>query len=249
MTLDFGTLSGGLRHATADEVHLNYGGELTISAGHLEGDLAQSQYDANGQVSAHAHDTTLTADSLHANGLSHLGFSERATLTRRPFTIKAQTIEFQPTGLTASDANITTAKPGDNPDIELRVGLMTVKPDQKPGQPDTGRERVGLHERFAVRAAQSHLHPAPLRDDHRRRGRRPGPAAAAAPVARLLAPLRRLRLLRQQREAWPVPPALQPAPAAALLPANPSLQFADAVRRPGNTPRKSAADPPARAPA
>ena len=64
MTLNFGTLSGGLSNAVADDVHLDYAGELTVRAAHLEGDLNHSRYTATGGVRAHAHDTTVSADSL-----------------------------------------------------------------------------------------------------------------------------------------------------------------------------------------
>ena len=144
VTLDYGALSGDTQHASADHVRLDYGGELLVTAAHLQGDIARSVYDAVGNVYAHAHDTTLRAERLHADGLDRLGFSEHTTLTRRPFTVRARAIRFDPVGLTADDANVTTADPGDKPDIELRVGRMTVRPDSKPGQPDTGRERVGF---------------------------------------------------------------------------------------------------------
>ena len=145
VTLNFGSVSGGFHQVHAEGVHLNYGGELTVDAARLDGKPYQSQYQATGGVRAHANDTTLTSDSLYVDGLSRLGFSEGAMLTRRPFTLRANRIDFQPNGLTAMRANVTTAKPQDKPDIELRVGTLTVTPEQKAGKP-TGRQHVVLHD-------------------------------------------------------------------------------------------------------
>ena len=146
VTLDLGTFSGGPSHTSADHVHLDYGGELTVNAAHLEGAPAQSTYDAIGQVYAHAHDTTLRAGRLHVDGLNRLGFSEDALLVRRPFTIHAPRIDFQTDKLVATHASVTTARPEDKPDIELRVGTLTVTPEQKMGEPPTGRQHVGLRD-------------------------------------------------------------------------------------------------------
>jgi len=130
---------------SADRVSLNYGDELTVDAAHLEGDPFRSRYDVTGGVRAHAHDTSLTADRLHFEGLERFGLTEQVMLTRRPFTVRARRIEFQPTGLTATRASVTTARPQDKPDIELRVSTLTVTPEQTAGR-ETGRQRVILRD-------------------------------------------------------------------------------------------------------
>ncbi len=144
VSLTWSHLQGGFDNVTADTVHLDYGGKLTVDAPHLQGDLIGSRYDATGGVRVHANDTTLTADRLHVDGLQRLAFSQGAVLARRPFVVKAPDIQFQPGQLTATRANVTTARPGDSPDIELRISHLTVRPVQDMDGAATGRDHVRM---------------------------------------------------------------------------------------------------------
>ena len=59
--------------------------------------------------------------------------------------IRARTIQFEPLEITASHASLTTALPQDNPDFEVRSPSITITPEDKPGQPATGRQKAVLH--------------------------------------------------------------------------------------------------------
>jgi hypothetical protein len=144
VTLHFGHLQGGTQNALADAVSLDYGGELTLDASQLQGDLDDSRFDATGGVRVHANDTTLNTQSLHVDGPKQLAVANGAILTRRPFVIKAPLIQFQTNHLTATNANITTAPPGERPDIELRVSRLTLTPVLDKQGVATGRDHAEM---------------------------------------------------------------------------------------------------------
>src|SRR5579875_1530670 len=120
VTLNFGSLTGGYEDATATDITVTYGGDLTVQADRLHGNLLQQNYLAAGHVRIHDADTTLTAGSLQFQGQENEGIAADAVLVRRPFTVRAVQIGITASTLDAKQGSFTTAPPGTRPDLEAR---------------------------------------------------------------------------------------------------------------------------------
>lgn len=138
----------------AETVHLDYGGMLTVTAPQMTGNPAGSVYDFTGGVHAHANDTTLHSESLLFQGAKkppsgqvetpQTITAQHALLYQRPFTLRAPQITFQPDLTTATHASLTTANPGDKPDIEMRAGTLYATPLRNRQGVLTGRQHLDM---------------------------------------------------------------------------------------------------------
>jgi hypothetical protein len=133
VTLTFDLISGGEDDATVLNPFLTYGGELTLRADTMKGNLYRQQYQALGNVRVHDIDTTLTAHTLDYDGIKDHGVASEAFLNRKPFTVRAPVMDLTPDAITAYRARVTTAPPDTTPDLEARVGDLTLHPLQHNG--------------------------------------------------------------------------------------------------------------------
>ncbi len=134
IALGFGHFSGTPDHAIVQEPRLSYGGELTLRADGLTGNLLRQQYDLTGSVRAHEADTTLTAESLHFDGLANQGLALRALLTQRPYTVRARQIAVTASEIVAQQAEFTTAPPNVRPDLDVRAQSLSLFPARRHGE-------------------------------------------------------------------------------------------------------------------
>lgn len=134
VSLDYGTFSGSLDRAVVQGGTLTYGGELTLHAGTLQGDLLHQQYDATGGVRVHEADTTLISRSLHLSGRQGVGKAEAALLTQKPYTVRAAQIDLTSTSVVAHEADATTAPPQKRSDLDLRAQTISLFPQRHHGE-------------------------------------------------------------------------------------------------------------------
>ena len=134
VSLDYGTFAGSLDQAVVQGGTLTYGGELTLHAGTLQGDLLHQQYDATGGVRVHEADTTLISRSLHLSGRQGVGKAEAALLTQKPYTVRAAQIDLTSTSVVAHEADATTAPPQKRSDLDLRAQTISLFPQRHHGE-------------------------------------------------------------------------------------------------------------------
>ena len=131
--LDFERKSGSLNHPHFDGPRLTYGGELTLSAGQADADLAAGTYDLRGHVRIHETDTTLKAQEVTFNGRASGGVATDAEVDRAYFTIRAPRIEGTPELLTAYGGDFTTVPNGGPADFYLRSQTITLDAQKRRG--------------------------------------------------------------------------------------------------------------------
>lgn len=134
VSLDYGHFAGSLDQAVVQGGTLTYGGELTLRAGMLQGDLLHQQYDATGGVRVHEADTTLISRSLHLSGKQGVGTAQAALLTQKPYTVRAAQIDLTPSSVVAHEADATTAPPEKRPDLDLRAQTISLFPQRHHGE-------------------------------------------------------------------------------------------------------------------
>lgn len=134
VSLDYGTFSGSLDQVVVQGGTLTYGGELTLRANTIQGDLLHQQYDATGNVRVHEADTTLIAGRLHGDGRLGTGMAETSVLTQKPYTVRAARIDLAANSLVAHEAFATTAPPGKRSDLDLRAQTISLFPQRHHGE-------------------------------------------------------------------------------------------------------------------
>ncbi len=134
VSLEYGTFAGSLSQAVVQGGTLTYGGELTLRAGTLTGDLLHQQYNATGGVRVHDADTTLISRSLHLNGKQGIGHAEAALLTQKPYTVRAARIDLTANSVIAQEADATTAPPQKRADLDLRAQTISLFPQRHHGE-------------------------------------------------------------------------------------------------------------------
>ncbi len=134
VSLDYGHFAGSLNQAVVQGGTLTYGGELTLHADMLQGDLLHQQYDARGRVRVHDADTTLISRSLHLNGRQGVGRAEAVLLTQKPYTVRAAQIDLTSSSIVAHEADATTAPPEKRPDLDLRAQTISLFPQRHHGE-------------------------------------------------------------------------------------------------------------------
>ena len=118
--------SGPANHPHLEAVHLTYGGELTLSAGQADADLAAGTYNLRGHVRIHETDTTLKAQEVTFNGRASSGVATDAEIDRSYFTIRAPRIAGTPELITAYGGDFTTVPNGGRADYYLRSQTITL---------------------------------------------------------------------------------------------------------------------------
>lgn len=134
VSLDYGTFAGSLDRAVVQGGTLTYGGELTLRAGMLQGDLLHQQYDATGGVRVHEADTTLVGSSLSLSGAQGAGRALDARLTQKPYTVRAAQIDLTAASVVAHEASATTAPPEKRSDLDLRAQTISLFPQRHHGE-------------------------------------------------------------------------------------------------------------------
>ncbi|MDQ2800137.1 MAG: hypothetical protein M3Y13_10895, partial [Armatimonadota bacterium] len=125
------SVSGPLNDPLFHGVRSVYGGEMTLQAGQVQGDLSGRKFQASGDVRLHEADTTLSAETLQFDRSTQFdkptqsGEATQATLARRPFTLRAEKLTFTPALVQADNADIATVPPDVSPDLDVRVGNLT----------------------------------------------------------------------------------------------------------------------------
>lgn len=131
--LDFEREAGPLNRPHFDGPRLTYGGELTLSAGQADADLAAGTYHLRGGVRIHETDTTLKAQEVTFNGRASGGVATDAEIDRAYFTIRAPRIEGTPELLTAYGGDFTTVPNGGPADFYLRSQTITLDSQKRRG--------------------------------------------------------------------------------------------------------------------
>ena len=128
-----GGSSGPPNHPHLEDVHLTYGGELTLSAGQADADRAAGTYDLRGHVRVHEADTTLNAQEVTFNERQSSGVATDASIYRSYFTIRAPRIEGTPEMITAYGGDFTTVPNGGPADFYLRSQTITLDSGKRRG--------------------------------------------------------------------------------------------------------------------
>lgn len=134
VSLDYSTFAGSLDQAVVQGGTLTYGGELTLHAGTLTGDLLHQNYAATGNVRVHEADTTLLSRSLTLSGAQGMGRADAALLTQQPYTVRAAQIDLTPNSVVAHDADATTAPPQKRSDLSVRAQTISLFPQRHHGE-------------------------------------------------------------------------------------------------------------------
>ena len=108
------------------DVHITYGGELTLDADKADADLAGKRYDLSGNVRAHETDTTLKAESLTLGGKDQSAEATKALLLRSYYSIRAPQITATPEKIVAYDGDFTTVPDGGRADYYLHAQTITL---------------------------------------------------------------------------------------------------------------------------
>ena len=125
--------SGSINHPHFDGPQLTYGGELTLSAGQADADLAAGTYDLRGYVRIHETDTTLQAQEVTFNGRASSGVATDAAIYRSYFTIRAPRIAGTPELITAYGGDFATVPNGGPADLYLRSQTITLDSGKRRG--------------------------------------------------------------------------------------------------------------------
>ncbi len=125
--------SGSISHPRFDTPLLTYGGELTLSAGQADADLAAGTYDLRDGVRIHETDTTLKAQQVTFNGRAASGVATNASIYRSYFTIRAPRIVGTPEIITAYGGDFTTVPNGGPADFYLRSQTITLDSGKRRG--------------------------------------------------------------------------------------------------------------------
>lgn len=128
VNLQFGSLSGSPDDALVISPVITYGGEMTVRADKLQGNLLKQSYAATGNVRVHETDTTLSADSLTYDAAKDHGSAAQALLVRKPFVVRAKQINLDPDLVTAFVGRFSTGPLGTPPDLEARFGDLSIVP-------------------------------------------------------------------------------------------------------------------------
>ncbi len=102
-----------LSHPQLKDVHITYGGELTLDADKADADLAGKRYDLSGNVRVHETDTTLRAESLTLGGKDQSAEATEALLLRSYYSIRAPRIAAIPEKIAAYDRGKIVTYDGD----------------------------------------------------------------------------------------------------------------------------------------
>ena len=126
MDITYGSASGPVNQPQLKDVHVTYGGELTLSADEADADLPAGKYDLRGNVRAHEADTTLTAQQVTFGGPHQEGVATNALLTRAYYSLRAPRIAGTPEKIVADNADFTTVPNGGPADYHFRAQTVTL---------------------------------------------------------------------------------------------------------------------------
>lgn len=118
--------SGSVNKPQLKDVHIIYGGELTLDADQANADLPAGMYDLQGNVRAHEADTTLKAQEVTFGGPQQEGIATNALLTRSYYSVRAPRIAGTPEKIVADNADFTTVPNGDPADYHFHAQTVTL---------------------------------------------------------------------------------------------------------------------------
>ena len=131
------SLSGPLDRPHIEGFHTVYGGEATLDADQVDGDLraGHEDYTLTGHIRIHEADTTLRAGEVTFNGNTQDALATDALVNQKMFTVRSARLEKRseqldgtPAQLIATDADVTTVPPGVKADFHLHAQAITLDP-------------------------------------------------------------------------------------------------------------------------
>ncbi len=146
---NFDSLSGPLSRPHITGFRTVYGGEATLDADQVDGDLraGHRDYTLSGHIRLHEADTTLHAGEVTFNGNTQEALATDALVNQKIFTVRSARLERepeQPDGtperLVATDADVFTVPPGVKADFHLHAQSITL--EQTAGLNSVKREGV-----------------------------------------------------------------------------------------------------------
>ncbi|MDQ2799071.1 MAG: hypothetical protein M3Y13_05445, partial [Armatimonadota bacterium] len=130
-----GSLSGPLNRPHIQGYHVTYGGEATLDADQVDGDLraGHKDYTLSGHIRLHEADTTLRAGEITFNGDTQDGSATDALINQKIFTVQSAFLEANPKLLTATNADVMTVPPGEKADFHIHAQMVTLDPVRRRG--------------------------------------------------------------------------------------------------------------------